>query len=428
MFYNPGESVTPTSTENSTVYHKDYRHSIVDSSYQPNTSLLHNVTGQPVYCDYYRQYAGQDEELIGLQVGGIATYQSYTLIKGMIYKRDGDASRNWNAERYEVDQVWMGYFIFDLVPLEGDILIQDIGDGRAGLVQINKTPEPMNIYMDKVYLAECKLVAEMTQLIEDDLKSKVVQTKVFSAESALKGGRAVIANDDFQVNKELDHWGYFLTNHLLTKNYWNPERTVAIHGQEETKGYDPYLVDFLTKVIPGYYRSGLPNIKPVNYKVGVNYNYNKSLTIWDCLLQGNFDILPMVNRTHYIYSRDTLFGTRAYPGFTATRFDWIVLDEPLDFDFIAQDWKTISGYSGYYPSDEKPTPLNYYFSESFYKGEPGKDEFENWCLSFFKDRVIDRTKLLSLCKEYPAWNRLDQLYRVGILLVAINVAKRVIGG
>ncbi|UVD32098.1 indole-3-glycerol phosphate synthase/phosphoribosylanthranilate isomerase [Vibrio phage phiKT1028] len=409
-----------------TIYNKLYRHAIVDSEYTPHTSLLHNVSGQPIRCDYYRQYLGQGEEVLGLQLNDISTYQSYTEIRNLVYKRDGDPSRNWNEERYEVNQTWMGYFLFDLTPLKGDIFVQDIGDGRAGLVQLTKTPEPMSMARDKVYYCECTLLEEMTQEIEDNIRSKVVETSWFSSESALKGGHAIITENDRTLNDQLDRWAYMISQHLLTTHYWNPERTIAIKEGEDYI-YDPYLVRYLQRVIPHKYIPGASPIEGLNFTVGRNFNYEKDLTIWDCFTQGSFDFLPMIDRTMFKYNRTSMMGTRGYTGFLATKFDYIVLPSKLEFNELNPLYVSRDNGLAYRPPVEEPDAYQNYFTDEFYNGSYG-NEFEQWCKAFFGDRTVDRAKLLQLCKDYANWEPKDQIYRAGLLVSAIMISKRVFGG
>lgn len=409
-----------------TVYAKNYRHAIVDSEYTPHTSLLHNVSGQPIRCDYYRQYLGQDEEPVGLQLDDIATYQSYTEVRNLVYKRDGDPSRNWNEERYEVNQTWIGFFLFDLTPIKADMFVQDIGDGRAGLVQITKTPEPLSIGVDKVYQCECMLLAEMTQAIEDNIRSKVVKTSWFSAESALKGGHAIITETDRDLNRQLDSWAYMITQHLLTNHYWNPERTIAVK-EDELMLYDAYLVRYLQRVIPHKYIPGASPIEGLNFYVGRNYNYDKELTIWDCFIRGNFDFLPMIKRQQYLYDRGTMMNTRGYTGFYATKFDAIILPSKFEFNTLRDIDYTRDNGMGYRPPVYEPKEYENYFSEAFYAGSYA-NEFEQWCREFFAERTVDRQKLLKLCKDYATWSAKDQIYRAGLLISAIMTSKRVFGG
>ncbi|UPT53866.1 indole-3-glycerol phosphate synthase/phosphoribosylanthranilate isomerase [Vibrio phage phiKT1019] len=410
-----------------TVYAKEYRHAIVDSEYVPHTSLLHNVSGQPIRCDYYRQFLGQDEEVVGLQLNDISTYQSYTEIRNLVYKRDGDPSRNWNEERYEVNQTWVGHFLFDLTPLKADIFVQDIGDGRAGLVQLTKTPEPMNIYKDKVYMCECTLLAEMNQEIEDNIRSKVVETSWFSAESALNGGQAIITENDRTLNKKLDRWAYMISQHLLTTHYWNPERTIAIVEDDKLYYYDAFLVRYLQRVIPHKYIPGANPIESLNFNVGRNFNYDKELTIWDCFIQGSFDFLPMVSKKLYKYNRTSLMSSRGYTGFLATKFDYILLPSELKFNELNSLYISRDNGLGYRPPMEEGVEVPNYFSEAFYAGSYA-DDFEQWCQEFFGKRTVDREKLLKLCEAYSTWGAKDQIYRAGLLVSAIMTSKRVFGG
>jgi len=85
----PLGSVIPPEPERPKIYSNTYKHSIVDSAYTPETSLLSMVDGTPRLMEYYRRKLMPDEELSQFQPDNSAVYQSYTRIKNLVGKQDG---------------------------------------------------------------------------------------------------------------------------------------------------------------------------------------------------------------------------------------------------------------------------------------------------------------------------------------------------
>lgn len=428
--FTPGVGDNPTvpTPSGPKIYDDTYKSSVVDSVYVNGTSLLTFVTGTPVRTQYYRQYLGADEVPISIQLDDIATYQSYTRINDMIMKFDGKPAYSFDTDTAESSETGAAYVIFELTPIVGDVFIRDIGDGRAGIYTVEGQPELRSFAADKVYYITFKLLGVMTQSIQDNLDSKVVKDYYYSKDSALKGGNALLTKERVDNVRELMRLSFLITQLLIRRNYYNPEETIAFKDPDTLKlYYDPYLTRFLSYILP--YREIL-GVKPINLittQVGVSYNYNDQLTVYDALLQCNKDLLPAVAKSMFVYSRNQFFGTRTYGSPMMTKIDYFYQVEQLEYTGIDRSYPSINGYIRYPDTTPFNQNVNFYFSEGFYEGTPA-NEFERLTYDFFFNKIRDRDALLKYAKSALSLPEKDLLYQGGVIVAMIELSRKVLTG
>lgn len=404
------------------IYNERYKHSIVDSAYQPETSLLSMVDGAPRMVEFYHQFLGQTEEPLPFQPEGMALYQSYTRIKRMIIKQEGDGAYNYDPDTGQSAKEYNGYVIFDLTPIRGDVFIADIGDGNAGLFVLTEQPEIRNFTANKVYYITYKLVSFLTEQMFDALNKRVVKELVYSKDSAMNGGNAVISEGAYDDQKNLMKWLITITGHLYRNFYWNPEKTFALITQGEQKVYDQYLVEFLCAVTPPELRQGYPFINRLSTQYGGReVGYHGSLSIWDVLLRGDFHLLGQCSNRIGIVDVNRLYATRAYGTIRNSKFDQVLVTDPENYGNM-QPYFNMDGYPILtYDADRSTT---YMFTAEFYKGQ-ASTEIEHLVLDILRDRVIDRKRLLKYCDTYFNLTRWEQLYYGAILILLIQATRKV---
>lgn len=409
-----------------TITSKDYQHSLRESGRNPANSILTHIGGTPLTGTYFRQYIGRDQQPMGFQPGAYDAYHSYTRIDRMIIKGDGKPSYQFNPEMGEMTKNFMAYLIFDLAPLIGDIFIKDIGDGRGGIYQINTAPEPKEIAATKVYYAELKLIGQATKEVWATLEDRTVDHLVYSADSVLRGGNAVITKETFDLSARLTQCAYFITQYMLAEFFWEAERTLCLRDDEYGWVYDSGYVRFCRDIIPSQFIPGGRPIEVHGYQTSRDFGNMKQLSIWDVFMNGNFDFLPLVNREHYYYDRNSFFSTRGYLGFSGTKFNYLIHAGKFDREAFPGTTSYAGAAWGYRPQPLAPIKMEYYFSDGFYDGNP-EGEWEIFIYDFFVNRNIDRTKLLDFYKQFPSWEKRDQFYRSGLLIMMINVSRTITG-
>lgn len=407
------------------IYDKNYRHSLTASSYTGQTSLLSNVSGSPILTEYYRQFLGASEEPITLQPDSIETYQSYTRIKGLILKIDGDKSPSFDDEFGVITEQGVAFVMFDLAPIIGDVFIADIGDGLTGLYAISSPPRIRTITMDKVYEIDFKMIAIMNADIEQNLNKKVVEEFVYSKDSAIRGGNAVITTSDFQDNGELSHLETLISKYLYEEFYYNPEKTIILPDVDDVL-YDPYLARFLQYTIASRRLGMRDPINVIGTEFGSMKKGGKKLNVWDMFLQNDFNHPELYKQAYFVHPSASLINTKYYGGVYYSKIDRVVITEE---EAASKDaYRFVSGtfVGEIYPSEQnwpgkKGESYPYFFSDEFYTGNPTKPN-EKFIYDFFKNKTVDKKALLKVLEGFWSAPKLEQLYMGGIYILAIRIS------
>lgn len=403
------------------IYHEDYKHSIIDSAYQPEMSILSMVDGAPRLVEYYRQFLGRDEMPIAFQPNDVSTYQSYTRIKQLIIKQEGNGAYQFDPDTGQSTSMYSGYVIFDLTPIRGDVFIADIGDGKAGLFVLTEQPEIRNFTSNKVYYITYQLVSILSNNLWEELNKRVVSELVYSKDSAINGGNAVITTGDYDIEKKLMGWIRTISDYLMSTYYWNNEKTIAIkEGQQWI--YDPYLVEFITAVIPTSLRPRYAWINQPSIQYGGHeFGYNSTVNIWTVLLKRDFNLLPICKREAGKISTLSMSNTRLYGNIFNSTFDYVIVTDPDNF-VPGERYYNFDGAVPYQaPKVEKFT---YIFTEEFYQGLPQND-FESLIIDVLKNGVIDRRKLLAYCEGYFNLDYQAKLYNGAILMLLLQASRKI---
>lgn len=418
---NPVGTIETPEPETPKIYHERYRHSIVDSSFQPEKSLLTQVDGTPRLVQWFNPFLGADEEPSPFSPNGAPTYQSYTRIDNTIIHQEGAGAFNFDPETAESDRKFNAWIAFDLVPVKSAMFIADIGDGNAGLFQVPEQPAISNATANKVYYLSCQYVGILTKEWFDELNGRVVQQRVYNRDSALLGGATVVTEGEYELGKKLFQWRSTIGNYIMRNYYWNPERTFCWETVDKRKVYDPYLVNFLSAVMPADLRTLYPPINQLSTQYGGHeYGSFGDTNIWEVLLRGDFNLLSQCQRDAALIEVSRIQQTRMYGGVRSSKFDL----------FVATDPKRYLIYSEYYNADGFPIlrasreqKLTYMFSEEFYTGVP-MNEIEHLVFDILKNKMTDQKRLLAYCETYWDLSVTDKLYNGAILLMLLQVARR----
>lgn len=415
----------PKKLEPELIYDKNYRHSLTASSYTALRSLLSNVTGTPYLTEYYRQVLGASEEPHSIQPDSIETYQSYTRIKGMIIKIDGDRTPNFDDDTGTITEQGIAFVISDLAPVIYDVFVADIGDGRTGLFHIPTPPRIRELTVDKVYEVDFKLLTVMNQSLEDNLNKKVIEDLVYSKDSAIRGGNAVISATDFYDNKRLYELLTLIAQSFIQDFYYHPEKTVVLPVADELV-YDPYLTRFLQYTIPTRRLGMQDSINVIGVDTGRNSRGGTKINVWDMFKQNNFNNPQQYKQKYYQHERDALLNTRFYGGFYYSKLELAILTEEYGSGREAYQYGgPVLGMGGV-PLDVEKAGIagvehNYYFSDEFYTGKPTKPN-EKFIFDFFRDKTIDKKALIKILDQYWVMPDMDRFYMAGIYITAINIS------
>lgn len=424
LFTDPLGIDTPPEPSVPRIYSENYRHSIVDSSWQPEQSLLSMVEGVPVRVEYYRQRLARDEEPAPFGPNLAPTYQKYDRIKNLIVKQEGGGAFSFDPANGESTKVYNGWVIFDLTPNRGDCFVVDIGDGRAGLMHITEQPEPRNFTANKVFYITYQMSGILDRDTFEKLDSRVIEDLIYSKDSQLNGGLSVIATTDFNDTKRLFDWRTTIANYIMHEFYWSPEKTIAFESSPGQMVYDQYLVNFLAAMIPPDLRPMYPFINQFSTEYGGrDFGKHGDINIWTVLLRGDFNLLPICDKEAAMIGVNRAVGTRMYGNIRNTKFEYFIATDPERYK-LYKAYFNFDGFPILRPSPE--VPVTYMFSEEFYKGN-WTTKFEQLVLETLKNHVVDRKGLLEYCDTYFNLPKREQLYQGAILLLLLNVARKVGG-
>jgi hypothetical protein len=421
---NPLGHATSPAPETPKIYTERYRHSIVDSSYQPETSLLTMVQGTPRRTWFYNPFINGDEETTPFGPGNAPTYQSYTFIENLIIKQEGNGAFTFDPEHATSTEDFTGWLAMDRVPLRNACFIADIGDGNSGLFMVTEQPEVRNVTANKVYYITFKLVSILTKEWNDMLVSRVVESFVYSKDSALRGGTSVLTKGEYQQAEAIAQWQETLSSYLLRTYYWNPERTFVYDAPDGRKVYDEYLVNFLCAMIPPALRGPYPFIDQFSTQYGGReFGSFGTVNVWEVLLRNDWNLLGQCNNQASYIETTRLAGTRQYGNLRSSKISWFVATDPERF-LQKGTFFNFDGYNILTPSKE--IGFTYLFTPEFYQGKP-QTELEYIIVDTLKFKNIDRGRILAYCENYWNLSAVDKLYQGAILMVILDAARAVEG-
>jgi hypothetical protein len=407
------------------IFPEAYKHSIVQSSLVPHTSLLSFINGSPTMTEYYRGMYAEDEEQQGFEPDSIETYSSYTRINNLIIKLDdGEGTFNFDDTKAVSEKMFTGYVLFDLAPGKGDLFIRDIGDGRAGLFSIFTQPQPRTIHADKCYYIEARFQAIVTEAIMNNLNTKVVNELYYQKDVQVAGGNPLLSKSDRNFNLDIQQLQLAIMDEILAKNYFSDEETIIIPNDSDDILYDPYLAKFLSYTLP----TNLLGMRKQIRILDVNYwaddrQQQEPITVWDMFYRNGFRRPEHYQNEYWVHPRANLMNTRMYGNVYYSKMDRaiVVHEDPA----VRQAYMFKGGLFPVGPVAPIPEgpgqKYDYFFSKEFYTGEP-KDEIEAFVFKMFRDKTVDKEQMVKVLENFWKLTPVQKLYMGGIYVGACKTA------
>lgn len=468
LFDIPKNTATPDPRPSNPVpelYPKQYRHSVVSAKTTPLSALLQYVEGSTLVVDYYAQVLGADEEANPFEPGQLAVYQQYHVIKGMVIKLDGSFSIGEDQQTMEMQVSGTGkIFPGTIKPNFGDVIIADIGDGKAGIFTL-EVPLKNTLMKETCYNITFNLYREADENLVSILNSRVVNTYFYKSDFLTYGKNPIVTEGVVQLDKQLKHLEKTRLREFIADFFSREYGTFLVPSQSDPT-YDRYVVSCLMRQFDRNRDKTLSRVRELNCD-GLPLSDQHS--IFDMLISRDqsyrniiftkaqlasvklFDSLPYMEGIRFSGMRYAVLPktlrnvveaqyTRAncnYIG-TAIRAETSAYDLTANVDYL-QALNTLTPFN---EDDSIPVgysdplrPLyhkmgsddSYILSNSFYDEDvDNMTKFDLLVNAAITTNTVPTRPLLAMASVISKWPPLDRYYHTPLLIGLIQLSKKVL--
>lgn len=446
-------------------YPAPYRGIAIDTKYIPKSSMLAWINGSNWRVTYFSQILDATQEPTPLALDRKPPYQQYYRINGIDIKVNQplDISQDERIRTFSVTGA--GHTYPALTPNQGDMMIGDIGDGRAGLFTI--TSARRETYLrDSTYAVEWKMVGFLTPQQMADLELKTQLTYYWDANKLATGCNPYVTEAEQAANGEFAKMRAEIIRRYITDFFSEKYFTFLCPDQLDFT-YDHFVVKLLMSILDTSTSWTLRRVKTLNV---MSEPIFKQPTMWDMLVNQNPAIgcgstermhlvLTMISRwkpelqaigysgiprmaypieaptnvdaQYKGYNRCTPEGIpyregqprRPLPGpyrTQAQRNDpWFRRVPPEEQTDLNMAWK--------FPPDIKPVVIDdyYVFSEAFYYEDAKlQSKLEILAWQMIKGEQLNKEQLLAVIKCCLSWDNLERFYYHPVLILLLGYAIR----
>lgn len=421
-----------------------YRAIAVDSKFEPPTTLLTHVEGSKwIAKEYYSQFLTADNESASQELNRPEVYQQYLRIRDLELRVTSALQPSQDSDSKEFTMVGTATLFPGIIPVNGDLFVADVGDGRAGIFVITEIRQ-LSVLRNTVYEINYELKHYATEILLDDLRNKISKDTTFVRDFYRYGKNPLL------VDSELDNYNAVLSfRETLPLRYfelfYNHDYSTLLVPDQIGTVYDPFVTELLVKMIDRD-----KHLKWKDVKI-LNRDERQSVTIatfWDALFNHDEEIINYANFEFHLVTANSFSGQ---PRFASVRYSGIgkvyypkfehrpgvgdlqpsserTFSRPIDLDDIVAE--ALDGLE--YPGITLPTlqaikPVtvdNYYvLSDAFYQVDYSRMSLlEVMVTAYLDKRPVGLLPLLQLCKASTYWNRLEQFYYIPILILLLQAS------
>lgn len=457
---------TPAPEVPGTIYHPEYRTSLVDvRDYKPE-SLLTNISGSPWTVTYYSQYLGQDEDASPFQAFQLPVYQQYLKINEMELRVDGALTESQDPDTMEMTVTGSATVYPFLIPNQGDTFLADVGDGRTGVFSVTST-ERLSMFKQSVYQIEYVLINYLSRDVAEELDKRVVKETFFKKDLFINAQYPLLVEADLKILDDLNDMKALLLNRFNLEFFSRELSTYVVPGQSKPT-YDPYVTQTMLRLFNAGDNKFMRRVREMNVdglRVMDMYNF------WNLVLSMDDDGLPFAAQKMWVIPTRRFANNPLMHGIRFSRFEQVVYpmlvpdnadsDEgflgtiagleyvnpgDMDYDLISIFQDTDAGSLEYPegvtpPETDPPTdPLpadpvpiihptlidDYYvLSENFYTdSETDQSLLELVTGRTMRNEGVEFDEIKAIYDDVGSWGRLERYYYIPLLLAIIIVKQR----
>lgn len=301
---------------------------------------------------WYSQVLGRDETSTPFDLAQTAAYQSYDRINNFLTKLQGSFSASFDTATQELTVTGTLTIFPVIIPNTSDVFVADSGDGNSMLFTITQI-RPKSYRSQTTWEIDFVGVRYMSQAIQDNLDSKVVQDLYFQRDLLSYGQNPLLNNDQVVAGNTLSEMYTALQTRFLNDFYSSEFSTILVPGQDAPT-YDHYATKAFLRISDIIDSPLIGKIRIFNLD---DNSLSDRYNMWDMLIDKvdrNREIC--FNNAGLVYK--TMFNWHAqlrsvrYSGMT-----WVLVPQDRDCGADEQYKNTIRPVRGLYVQEYDGTPL-----------------------------------------------------------------------
>lgn len=427
--------------KNDTVTVRKQKTAIVDTRYESVRSLLTHIDGSKWVVDYYSQMGGIDEELSHQEVNRPPVYQQYLRIKQLELRVTTPLDTSQDDEGKEFTLTGSANLFPGVIANVGDMFHASLPDGRGALFTVTSASQK-TILRDTTYSIDYMLVNYDNAVLLGDLERKISKDTTFVREFYALNKSPMLVDTELSNYREILGWLKTLPT-MYFDLFYNKDYSTFIVPDQRKPTYDPFVVEFVRKIVSTDDHPEYKNVRVLNYDQGDG----QVKTIYDAIYEQNEDILDyaplklLLTPSHDFSIRARLNSLRysginycVYPTAKAGSIleslkasEDRVYNRPVDIQrFFTTDLDIGSGLPNEAQVNREPykrvTADDYYvLSEAFYNSVHDQlSHVESVAYLYMQKKSVNISLLLALAKSATYWTRLEQFYYVPLLILFLG--------
>lgn len=220
----------------------------LDTQKTPLSSIVTMVSGSKWVVEYYRQYLTPDMEPTPLDLDRDPVNQQYLKIRNLELRVESGLSPQQDDKTKEFAMVGTATVFPGMIPIKGDMLIANTGDGAMTLFTVTRTIRLTNT-LDSLYDIEYKAVRTLDQLSVDNLTAKTSKETVFNKDFISVGKNPLLSLAESATYTEALETLQQVTRFYFDTFYDNQFECFTVPSLDCQTAIDPFLNEFILKII-----------------------------------------------------------------------------------------------------------------------------------------------------------------------------------
>jgi hypothetical protein len=323
----------------------------------------------------------------------------------------------------------------------GDMFHASLSDGRGALFTVTAAKQ-MTILRDSTYQIDYTLVNYDNDVLLGDLLRKISKDTTFVREFYALNKSPMLVDSELSNFQEIQQWLKTLPTMYFDLFFDRNFSTLLVPGQEKTT-YDPFVVEFVRKIVSTDTHPNYKNIKVLNYDQG-----DAAIkTVYDAIYDQNEDLLDYAPLKMLVapaseFSIRARLNSLRYSGINFCVYPIVnagglagvlqpssdrVYNRPFDIQrFFTSDLDVGADLPNSSQLNREPykkvTTDDYYvLSSAFYESVFDQLSFiESAAILHMAKKPVSIPLLLALAKSATYWTRLEQFYYVPLLMLFLG--------